>query len=263
MVEHDGHVGQLLDQLDRLGIADNTIVVYSTDNGAEKVSWPDGGITPFHGEKGTTWEGGFRAPAVVRWPGMIKPGSKYSEIMSHEDWIPTLMTAVGKPGIVDKLKSGYQANGKDWKVHLDGYDFTSFFKGETEKSPRETIYYFSQGGELNAVRWNDWKVHFGLIEGNIATGVRTVPGWPAIYNLKADPYEEMTFRESLMSTRWYADNMWLFVPVQAKVQEFLGSIEGYPFQPGSTLSAAGINYRSLKAMKILKEIENQGFPVNR
>jgi arylsulfatase len=263
MVEHDGHVGQLLDQLDSLGIADNTIVIYSTDNGAEKVSWPDGGITPFHGEKGTTWEGGFRVPCVVRWPGTIKPGTKTDAIMSHEDWIPTLMAAVGKPGIVEKLKEGYRANGKEWKVHLDGHDFKPFLEGKADEGPRETIYYFSQGGELNAVRWNDWKVHFGLIEGNIATGVRTVPGWPAIYNLKADPYEEMTFRESLMSTRWYADNMWLFVPIQAEVQEFLASLEGYPFQPGSSLSAAGINYRSIKAMQILQQMEKSGFPVNR
>ena len=263
MVEHDGHVGQLLDQLDRLGIADNTIVIYSTDNGAEKVSWPDGGITPFHGEKGTTWEGGFRVPAVVRWPGTVKPGTKISDIMSHEDWVPTLMAAAGKPDIVEDLKKGHRANGERWKVHLDGYDFTDRLSGATDKGPREAIYYFSQGGELNAVRWNDWKVHFGVIEGNIATGVRSTPGWPVIFNLKADPYEEMTFRESMMSTRWYADNMWLFVPVQAKVQEFLATIDKYPFQPGSSLSAAGINYRSLKALQVLKELESSGFPISR
>jgi len=263
MVEHDGHVGMLLDKLEELGVADNTIVVYSTDNGAEKVTWPDGGITPFHGEKGTTWEGGFRVPALIRWPGTVKAGSKYADIMSHEDWIPTLMTAAGVPNIAEKLKKGYSANGKDWKVHLDGYDFTPLFKGENEKGPREEILYFGQGGELNAVRWNDWKVHFAIVEGNIATGVRSVPGWPVIFNLKADPYEVMTFRESMFSARWYADQMWLFVPIQAKVQEFLGSLEGYPFQPGSSLSAAGINYQSLKAMKILKQMQKTGFPVSR
>jgi arylsulfatase len=263
MVEHDGHVGLLLDKLDELGIADNTIVIYSTDNGAEKVTWPDGGITPFHGEKGTTWEGGFRVPAVVRWPGTLKAGSKYAEIMSHEDWIPTLMAAAGKPGIVDKLKKGYTANGKQWKVHLDGYDFTPLFKGKAEKGPREQILYFGQGGELNAVRWNDWKVHFAIVDGNIATGVRTVPGWPVIFNLKADPYETMTFRESMFSARWYADNMWLFVPVKDKVHEFIASLEGYPFQAGSSMGASGINYRSLKALKILKQLESSGFPVSR
>ena len=177
----------MLDRLDKLGIADNTIVIYSTDNGAETATWPDGGITPFHGEKGTTWEGGFRVPALVRWPGTIKPGMKTDQIMSHEDWVPTLMRAAGVPDIKEKLKKGYKANGKEWKVHLDGYDFTDFLTGRTDKSPREEIFYFAQGGELNAVRWQDWKVHFAKLEGNIATGVRTVPGWPVIINLKADP----------------------------------------------------------------------------
>ncbi|MCG7899640.1 MAG: arylsulfatase [Candidatus Thiodiazotropha weberae] len=263
MVEHDGHVGQLLDKLDELGIADNTIVIYSTDNGAETISWPDGGITPFHGEKGTTWEGGFRVPAVVRWPGTIKPGSKIGDIMSHEDWIPTLMAAAGQPGIVEKLKKGYKANGKEWKVHLDGYDFSSYFKGKTNQGPREEIYYFGQGGELNAVRWNDWKVHFATLEGGINTAIRETPSWPLIINLKADPYEIMWQEGKLGYLRWYADNMWLFVPIQAKVQEFLASLDGYPFQSGSSLSASGINYRSLKAMKILKEMERSSFPVNR
>jgi arylsulfatase len=262
MVEHDGHVGLMLDKLDELGIADNTIVIYSTDNGAEKVSWPDGGITPFHGEKGTTWEGGFRVPCVARWPGRIKAGLETDKIMSHEDWIPTLLAAAGKPGIVEKLKKGYKANGKRWKVHLDGYDFMPVVSGKTKKGPREEILYFSQGGELNAIRWNDWKVHFAQIEGNIATGTRTTPGWPLIVNLKADPYETM-WHESSMYIRWYADNMWLFVPIQAQVQKFLGSLNGYPFQSGSSLGAGGINYRSLKAMKILQEIQNSGFPVNR
>jgi arylsulfatase len=228
MVEHDKHVGMLLDQLDKLGIADNTIVIYSTDNGAEKVTWPDGGISPFHGEKGTTWEGGFRVPAVVRWPGTIKPGSKFHEIMSQEDWIPTLMHAAGDDDIVEKLKKGHRANGTRWKVHLDGYDFTDYLAGKAEKGPRDAIYYFSQNGELNAVRWNDWKVHFATVEGNIATGVRNSPGWPVIINLKADPYEEM-WQESSMYIRWYADNMWL------------------------------INYRSLKAMKILDQLNKGGY----
>jgi arylsulfatase len=263
MVEHDGHVGKLLNKLDELGIADNTIVIYSTDNGAETISWPDGGITPFHGEKGTTWEGGFRVPALVRWPSTIKPGSKIGEIMSHEDWIPTLMNAAGVPDIVGKLKNGYTANGKPWKVHLDGYDFTSYLKGKSKTGPREEIYYFGQGGELNAVRWKDWKVHFATLEGGINTAIRETPSWPLIINLKADPYEIMWDESKLGYLRWYADNMWLFVPIQQKVQQFLASLEGYPFQPGSSLSASGINYRSLKAMKILKEIEKSGFPVNR
>ena len=263
MVEHDGHVGLLLDKLDELGIADNTIVVYSTDNGAETISWPDGGITPFHGEKGTTWEGGFRAPCVVRWPGTIKPGTKSRAIMSHEDWIPTLVAAAGEPGVAEKLKKGYKANGKDWKVHLDGYDFGPYFKGEAKKGPREEIYYFGQGGELNAVRWQDWKVHFATLEGGINTAIRQTPAWPLIINLKADPYEMMWKEGKLGYLRWYADNMWLFVPIQQKVQSFLGTLDGYPFQAGSSLSASGINYRSLKAMKILEELQKSGNPAAR
>ncbi len=123
MVEHDDMVGRVLKQLDDLGIADNTIVVYGTDNGAETGTWPDGGTTPFHGEKGTTWEGGFRVPMLVRWPGVIKPGTVVNDIFSQEDWLPTLLAAAGEPNIVEKVKSGYKANGKTWKAHLDGYNF--------------------------------------------------------------------------------------------------------------------------------------------
>ncbi|NMU76068.1 sulfatase-like hydrolase/transferase, partial [Vibrio parahaemolyticus] len=123
MLEHDDHVGVLLDKLDELGVADNTIVIYSTDNGAETMTWPDGGATPFHGEKGTTWEGGMRVPQLVRWPGVIKPGTKINEMMAHQDWLPTLLAAAGVPDVKEKLAEGYKANGKEWRVHLDGYNF--------------------------------------------------------------------------------------------------------------------------------------------
>jgi arylsulfatase len=255
MVEHDDMVGDLLGVLDKLGIADDTIVIYSTDNGAETFTWPDGGITPFHGEKGTTWEGGFRVPCVVRWPGVIEPGTRFNEIMSQEDWMPTLLHAAGTPGLVDKVKKGYRANGKTWKVHLDGYDYLPYFKGETETAPRKEIIYFSQGGELNAVRYQDWKIHFAVQQGNIATAVREVTGWPAIVNLRADPYEKALFEADMGYLRWYADNMWIFVPIQSVIQEFLGTIEGYPFQPGTSLNAAGINYRTLRAAEVLKQID--------
>jgi arylsulfatase A-like enzyme len=263
MVEHDDHIGVLLKKLDDLGIADNTIVIYSTDNGAEKVTWPDGGVTPFHGEKGTTWEGGLRVPQVIRWPGVIEPGTIYNDIISHEDWLPTLLAAAGDPDIVEKLKKGHKANGKEWRVHLDGYNYLPYFKGQIKKSPREQILYFGQGGELNAVRWNDWKVHFATFEGDIATGVREVSNWPLLINLRADPYEEM-WEESSMYIRWYADNMWLFVPIQAKLKEFFVTLPQYPFQEGSSLNAAGINYNSLKAMKALKMLEKleENFPIN-
>ena len=231
MVEHDDMVGGLLKRLDDLGIADNTIVVYGTDNGAEEVTWPDGGTMPFRGEKGTTWEGGFRVPMLVRWPGVIKPGTIVNQIFSQEDWLPTLLAAAGEPDIVEKLKTGYEANGKAWKVHSDGYNFLPFFKGETPKGPREEIYYFGQGGDLNAIRWNDWKVSFATEDGNIATAVRNVPGWPVITNLRADPYERAS-SQSGMYIRWYADNIWLFVPVQEKLKAFLSTLAGISVPTG-------------------------------
>ncbi len=264
MVEHDDMGGDLLKKIDDLKLTDNTIVIYGTDNGAEVASWPDGGTTPFHGEKGTTWEGGFRVPCLLRWPGVIKPGTIINEIMSQEDWMPTFLAAAGEPDIVEKLKQGYTAGGKTFKVHADSYNFVPFFKGETKKAPRETIHYFGQGGELNAVRWNDWKVHFAVQTGNIATGVRSVPGWPAIVHLRADPYERAVL-DSQMYMRWYADNLWLFVPVQQQIKDFLLTIPQFPFQEGSSLNASGINYQTLKAaaaLKRLQELENLSSPRN-
>ncbi len=263
MVEHDDMVGDLLKKLDELKIAENTIVIYGTDNGAEAGSWPDGGTTPFRGEKGTTWEGGFRVPCVVRWPGVIKPGTVINEIMAQEDWMPTLLAAAGDPNIVEELARGHAANGRTFKIHADGYNFLPFLKGEVKKAPREEVFYFGQGGELNAVRWNDWKVHFAITNGNIATATREVPAWPLIINLRADPLEKSP--GSGMYTRWYADNLWLFVPVQQKIKEFLMSIPQYPFQDGDSLNAAGINYNTLKAasaLKRLNEIENLAPPRN-
>jgi arylsulfatase A-like enzyme len=259
MVEHDAMVGEMLKKLDELGIADNTIVIYGTDNGAETATWPDGGITPFHGEKGTTWEGGFRVPMVVRWPGVIKPGTIVNEIFSQEDWMPTLLAAAGEPNIKEKLMQGYQANGRNFKVHPDGYNFLPYFKGEVKKGPREEIFYFGQIGELNAVRWNDWKVNFAGVEGNIMTGVRNVTAWPILVNLRADPYEKMP-HESQMYLRWYADNMWLFVPIGQKVKEFLTTIPQYPFQAGEVLHPSDINYKTLTvagALKKMQEIQVQ------
>jgi arylsulfatase A-like enzyme len=264
MVEHDDMVAAVLKQLDDLGIADNTIVVYGTDNGAETATWPDGGTTPFHGEKGTTWEGGFRVPMLVRWPGVIKPGTIINDIFSQEDWLPTLLAAAGEPNIVEKVKQGYEANGRTFKAHLDGYNFLPYFKGEEKKGPREEIFYFGQGGDLNAIRWNDWKVSFAQENGNIATATRDVTGWPEIVNLRADPYERAP-RESGMYIRWYADNIWLFVPVQAKLKAFLKSLPEYPFQQGSSLNAAGINYTSIQAMQAmqrLKQLESLPPPQN-
>lgn len=255
MVEHDSFVGEVLKKLDELGIADNTIVVYSTDNGAETFSWPDGGITPFFGEKGTTWEGGFRVPLLVRWPGVIKPGTVENCIISQEDWMPTLLAAAGESDVVGKLKAGYKANGKEFRVHPDGYNFLPYLKGEVKESPRNEIFYFGQGGELNALRMKDWKVHFATLRGNIATGVREVSSWPLITNLRADPYEKSMHEGELGYYRWMADNMWIFVPVQAQIKQFVSTLPQYPFQEGSSLNAAGLNYQSLKAMELMKKLE--------
>jgi arylsulfatase A-like enzyme len=265
MVEHDDMVGLVLKKLDELGIDDNTIVIYSTDNGAETFSWPDGGMTPFHGEKGTTWEGGFRVPCVVRWPGLIKPGTIYNDIMSQEDWMPTLLAAAGAPDVKEKLKQGYQAGEKEFRVHLDGDNYLPFFRGDVAEAPRKSIIYFSQGGELNAVRYENWKIHFAMQQGNIATAVREVTGWPAIVNLRADPFEKAMHEADMGYLRWYADNMWIFVPIQQVIKGFLVTLPGYPYQEGSSLNAAGINYQTLKAaaaMKRLHELENLARPNN-
>jgi arylsulfatase len=259
MVEHDGHVGELLKQLDDLGIADDTIVVYTTDNGAEIALWPDGAMTMFRGEKGTTWEGGFRIPMMVRWPGVIKPGTVYNDIISLIDWFPTLCAAAGVPDIKEKMKGGFKAGKKTFKVHLDGYNFMPYFQGKAKTGPREAIYYFDQGGDLNAIRVFDWKVSFAMSShGNIATSTREVPAWAAITNLRMDPYER-GMEEGGESLKFFAQQIWLLVPIQGKIKEFFSDFSDFPYQTGSSLNAAGIGYKLLKetdAMKRLKEVEN-------
>ena len=243
-------VGSFLDHIKKLGVEDNTIVVFSTDNGAEKFTWPDGGATPFYGEKGTTWEGGMRVPQMVKWPGTIKPGVIYNDIMSQEDWMPTLLAAAGVDDVKEKLasKEGMKANGKNFRVHLDGYNFKPYFEGKAEKGPRREIMYFAASGMLNAIRVDDWKIAFAIEDGAIDSAYRKVPAWPRITNLRADPFESAQ-HDSAMYVRWYGDNMWMMVPAQEFVQKFLGSIEGYPFQAGSSLSAGNIGYGTLEMQK--------------
>jgi arylsulfatase len=257
MVEHDGMVGELLKQLDDLGIADDTIVVYTTDNGAEIALWPDGAMTPFHGEKGTTWEGGFRIPMMVRWPGVVKPGTQINDIVTLMDWMPTLAAAAGVPDIKEQMKSGFAAGGKNFKVHLDGYDLTALLKGEAKETPRDSVYYFDQGGNLNAIRWNDWKLSFAVAHGNIATGVRETPAWALIANLRMDPYEK-GMEEGGGAVEFLARNMWLLVPIQGKIKDFFADFDQFPSQMGSTLNASNINYGTLRqqaALNRLKELE--------
>lgn len=234
MAEHDKSVGKVLKKLEDLGIIDNTIIMYSTDNGAEKFTWPDGGTTPFAGEKGTTWEGGFRVPCAIRWPGVITPGTVSNDIHSHEDMMPTLLAAAGVPDVKEKLLTGYKANGKEFKVHLDGYNLLPLWKGEVDENPRNEIFYFEQSGNLNAVRYRNWKLHFAYNEGAINEAFRVTPAWPLVINLRADPFEVSW--EASMYTRWYAENMWLFVPAQAYVGQFLNTFKEFPPVQGSSLS---------------------------
>jgi arylsulfatase len=231
MVEHDAHVGQLLKKLDDLGVADNTIVVYTTDNGAEVMTWPDGGGTPFKGEKATNWEGGFRVPTCIRWPGVLKPGTVYSDIFAHEDLIPMFAAAAGEPDLVAKVKKGYEAGGKTFKVHLDGYNLIPFFTGELKESPRKEFLYWSDDGELMAIRVNQWKVsfkeqdHTGLsVWQREFTNLRA----PRIYNLRADPFERGT--EAIAYGDWMAHRMFLIVPSQAIVGQWLQSFKEYPIR---------------------------------
>ena len=225
MMELDYGVGELLNKLDELKIADNTIVVFTTDNGAEKFTWPDGGTVPFRNEKGSTWEGGFRVPAMVRWPGHIKPGTIINDIFSGEDWMPTLLTAAGAPDVKEKLLTGYQANGHNFKVHLDGYDQTDLLTGKGPGA-RNEIFYFDAGGNLNALRYKDWKISFTLMEGTINEAYRKTPSWPIITNLRMDPFE--VTMDSAMYIRWYADQMWMFVPAQQVVGKFLATFKEFP-----------------------------------
>jgi len=228
MQQLDDIVGTLLQKLDDLGIADDTIVVFSTDNGAEKFSWPDGGDSPFRGEKGSTWEGGMRVPQVVRWPGVVKPGTVINEIMSHEDWAVTLLAAAGDPDVKEKLKKGHTANGKTFKVHLDGYDQREMLAG-TGPGKRQEIFYFDDNGNLNAVRVQDWKAHFAFPGDWLYGGPPQPLTFPRIVNLRMDPLENhVHFNESPMAMRWMADKFAAFVPMQVIVGKFLETFKEFP-----------------------------------
>ncbi|WP_170367150.1 arylsulfatase [Ruegeria arenilitoris] len=233
MIEHDMHVGQLLDLLDELGIADNTIVHYSTDNGPHYNTWPDAASTPFWGEKNTNWEGGWRVPSMVRWPGKIEPGSVTNEIVHHMDWLPTYLAAAGDPEIKDKLKAGYSSSGmgRDYKVHLDGYNILPLLTGETTESPRKEIFYFSDDGDMTALRFGDWKLIF-LEQKAWATLRAWMEPWtelrvPIIVNLRRDPYER-GYRTSNTYYDWMIDRVYFLVPAQQYVANFLATFQEFP-----------------------------------
>ena len=232
MVEHDMHVGKLLKVLDDLGIADNTLVFYSTDNGPHMNTWPDAAMTPFRGEKNTNWEGGWRVPAMVRWPGKIKAGAWSNEIMHHMDWLPTFLAIAGEPDIKAKLKAGgVSAINRTYKVHLDGYNFLPYLTGKDEHGPRKEIFYFSDDGDMTALRYQDWKLIF--MEQRVEA---TFQAWmepfvplrvPLIFNLRRDPYERSE-KTSNTYYDWLLDRAYLLVPAQAYVGEFLSTFKEFP-----------------------------------
>ena len=227
MMELDWIVGELLKKLDDLGIADNTIVTFTSDNGAEIFSWPDGGNHPFRGEKGTVYEGGFRVPMLAKWPGVIKPGTIVNDIMSAEDWVPTLLAAAGVPDIKEKLLVGHTAGDKTFKIHLDGYNFMPFFKGEVEEGPRREFFYFSDNADLMAIRYNAWKVSFKSIQGNLFTGSETSTNVPVVTNLRADPWERYQ-TEGMLYGRWWGEKLWAMMPAVAIVGQFLQTFKAFP-----------------------------------
>jgi arylsulfatase len=236
MVEHDRQVGQMLDKLKELGLEENTIVMYSTDNGAEAFTWPDGGTTMFRGEKNTPFEGGYRVPCVMRWPGVIKPGTIINEIGAHEDMCATLLAAAGEPDVSDKLRKGHKAMGRDYKVHLDSYNLMPALKGEA-KWPRRDFIYWTDDGSVAALRYDNWKISF------LKQNAHGLHVWinpfeelraPIITNLRMDPFE-LAQEIAMDYGRWFAEHMFLFAPAATFVGRWLQSFREFPprQKPGS------------------------------
>jgi arylsulfatase len=236
MVEHDGHVGQLLNKLKELGLEENTIVMYSTDNGAEKFTWPDGGQSPFRGEKNTNWEGGYRVPCAMRWPGVIKPGTVFNDIFAHEDMVPTLLAAAGVTDVKEQLKKGLGVGGKTFKVHLDGYNIMDALAGKAA-SPRKEFFYFNDDGSLVALRYNQWKIVFAEQRGH-GFDVWQEPfvtlRVPKLFNLRSDPFETAD-HEGMDYERWRVEHLFVLVPAQQYVGQFLSTFKEFPpsQKPGS------------------------------
>ena len=229
MVEHDGHVGQMLDKLKQLGLEGNTIVMYSTDNGSESFSWPDGGCTPFRGEKNTNWEGGYRVPCAIRWPGVIEPGTVNNQLFAHEDMLPTLLAAAGVPDVKEQLFKGMKVGNKTFKVHLDGYNIADALAGETA-TPRHEFFYFNDDGSIVALRYDNWKLTF---QAQRAEGLEVwqepfVPlRFPMLNNLRSDPFEQ-AHEIGIGYPKWRLDRAFLLVPAQQIVAKFLATFKEFP-----------------------------------
>ena len=237
MVEHDGHVGKLLDKLKELGLDENTIIMYSTDNGAETFTWPDGGTTMFRGEKNTNWEGGYRVPAMIKWPGVIKPGTVNNEIGAHEDLLSTFVAAAGDKTAKEDLLKGRKIGDRTYKVHLDGYDLGPALKGEAAW-PRKEFIYWTDDGSVAALRYENWKVTFLKQE---AEGMKvwqqpfTQLRAPTLTNLRMDPFERAEQENAMGYQRWYLDHMFAIAPAAGFVGQWLQSFKDYPprQKPGS------------------------------
>lgn len=230
MVEHDIHVGQLLDLLDELGIADNTVVLYSTDNGPHFNTWPDAGTTPFHGEKNSSWEGAYRVPAFVKWPGKFKEDITLNGIISHEDWLPTFAAIGGDPGVVDKIKSGITVGGRSYKNYIDGVNQLDYLSGKIEESPRKGFVYVNDAGSIAALRYGDWKVMF------LESRADKLQIWlepfvelraPYLFNLRRDPFEKALLGSNTYYD-WYIDRAYIIMAIQGYAFNFLGTFKDFP-----------------------------------
>jgi arylsulfatase A-like enzyme len=231
MVGHDMLVGELLDQLDELGIADDTIVLYSTDNGPHFNMWPDAGITPFRSEKNTNWEGGYRVPAMVRWPGKIPPNQVINDIMSHTDWVPTLMAAVGRPDITESLKAGTTAHGRQYRNHLDGYNFLPRLTGEAEQGPRRSFFYWSDDGLLTGIRVGDWKLVYAeqRAQGfDVWREQFDVLRIPKIFHLRRDPFERADQNANTYDDWWNRVTLARAAMARVELGRFLATLKAFP-----------------------------------
>jgi len=231
MIDHDKNVGQVLNALDELGMADNTIVMYSTDNGPHMNTWPDGAMTPFRNEKNSNWEGAFRVPCMIKWPGHIKAGSVSNEIISHLDWAPTFLAAAGVPDVAEQLKKGMKVGDTTFKVHLDGYNLLPYLTGETKKSPREEYFYFNDDAELVALRYDNWKMVFEeqRTEGTLRIWAEPFVTLrvPKIFNLRTDPFERADITSNSYY-EWLLDHVFILVPAQGVVGKFLATFKEFP-----------------------------------
>jgi arylsulfatase A-like enzyme len=232
MLQHDAWVGSILEKLDSLGISENTIVIYTADNGSQTSTWPDGGITPYRSEKFTNWEGAYRVPGFIRWPARIAGGSVSNEIMSHLDWFPTLLAAAGDPDIKDKLLNGYQIGQKNYRVHLDGYNQLPLLTGETDKGARREFFYFTDGGDVSGIRFGDWKLVFAEQRGK-ALGAWQEPmvtlNFPKLFNLRMDPFERADLNSNSYD-QWAFDRTFVGPVVQAIAMKFFLSFKEFPPQ---------------------------------